>query len=354
MKPGCLKKIYLYRRLYPELLDYRLMKQGLAYFLKKATGLPVSVNIMVTYRCNFRCGICSFYGSGGIDNIEMSFKDIIKILDQLDVFKPVIFLGGGEPFVRQDIYEIINEIKKRGMKLIVSSNGFLMEPERLKGLDLDHLILSIYGPDEIHDKITNLAGSCRTVMEKMKYIAGEKIVKRLAVSTVLMPDNSDYLDEFIKGLIDLGIDYVKIENMNFITKKESQNLNVSIGGFNTRPSTLIVENDIEEQILERAWDRLERLKNKYRGKVFLKPDLDKNDFFKWYLGEDRKVSCHFVRHSLFISPRGNVIPCQFFGNSVIGTAVQDGVKYLWNSGKYRDFRRLINRNNFKVCQRCCK
>ena len=345
----------LYRRIYPGILNFRLIREAIYYIFKGLSKHPISINILSTSRCNFNCKICSYYGNSDTSFSEISFKDIIDFLDQVKVFKPLIFLGGGEPFLREDIYSILREIKKRKLKVIVSTNGYNLKLDKISALNLDSLIFSIYGPESIHDDITGVPGSYAVVVEKIKKIAECRIVKNLVVSTVLMPSNFKYLTQFSDSIFSLGVDSIKIENLNYITEEERKRSVDNVRGFVLKPHTLVLEKHcFDSADLESAWKDINILKKKYKNRLFLKPDLNKRDFLKWYSDDENIKRCHFIRHSMFISSTGDIIPCQFLRETKLGKIGKDAVEYIWNSKKYNDFRRLIRESNLAVCKRCCK
>jgi MoaA/NifB/PqqE/SkfB family radical SAM enzyme len=293
--------------------------------------------------------MCSFFGSKQSETSEISSEEIIKFIRTVSLYKPVIHLGGGEPFMRRDIYEIIAGIKSQDMPLLITTNGYLLDVDKIKKLNIDYIIFSLYGPAEVHNKITEIKDAYQTAVEKIKALPKEKII----VSTIIMPENIDYLDEFIKKIIGYGINKIKIENLNYITPREYKNHDIKVNNYILRPTTLI-RDDFPYPEVEKFWTKIEKLKTKYKGKIFLKPYLNKKEFFNWYLGERKKTSCNFIFHSVFINSNGDIIPCQFLENCSLGNITQDELKYIWQSQNFDRLRELINRLNLPVCKRCCK
>ncbi|MEW6601644.1 MAG: radical SAM protein [Nitrospirota bacterium] len=119
----------------------------------------------LTERCNLRCVHC--YQTGG-QMKEMTLpeiKDTIReISDTLDIwmntyginFTPSVNLTGGEPFLKDDIFEILDEFRIRGFEIYLLTNGILINAEiakRLRALDIKGVQVSIEGPKEIHESI---------------------------------------------------------------------------------------------------------------------------------------------------------------------------------------------------------
>ncbi|MBC8500036.1 MAG: SPASM domain-containing protein [Candidatus Atribacteria bacterium] len=63
--------------------------------------------------------------------------------------------------------------------------------------------------------------------------------------------------------------------------------------------------------------------------------------------------CTFVWKSLFISPNGDIIPCQFFIYK-LGNIKTDSLENIWNSERYRKLRLRLKKGLLPGCARCCK
>ncbi len=86
-----------------------------------------------TARCNLNCYGC--YRK----NIKESHKSMEQVRHELDVFQSLrktdcISIAGGEPLLYPHIVELVGEIRKRGLKPIVNSNGIALTKELLHDL----------------------------------------------------------------------------------------------------------------------------------------------------------------------------------------------------------------------------
>src|SRR4051812_38196380 len=85
-----------------------------------ALGVPLSVHMDLTYRCNERCVHCYLPHD---DRGEMTTAEITGVLDQLaeaGVF--FLTLSGGEPFLRHDLFEIIQHARLRTFNVKLKTN----------------------------------------------------------------------------------------------------------------------------------------------------------------------------------------------------------------------------------------
>lgn len=144
------------------------------YVLERSLGFPgsrpLSLTLSVTQRCNSRCKTCNIWQDKRPKDAELSLEEYQKILQSLG--RSVIWytLSGGEPFLRDDIVEIVGLIKRYSdpKVVIIPTNGFLTNRieehtrrilEKLSpGTELI-VNLSLDGIGEEHDAIRGLPGS---------------------------------------------------------------------------------------------------------------------------------------------------------------------------------------------------
>lgn len=114
--------------------------------------------IHVTNQCNYSCIYC-YSNSGSKTDGELSGKEIIELVSNLidhDVGKIVI--TGGEPFLREDLVEILRAIKKLNSSYVpicVNSNGSLINEKTARKIvgTIDEFRISIDGTETINDII---------------------------------------------------------------------------------------------------------------------------------------------------------------------------------------------------------
>ncbi len=99
-----------------------------------------TVYLMITRKCNMNCDFCAINANHGMNldaeiNIDDIKKKIIPFLNECSPHK--FIMTGGEPFVKDNILQIIEEIHKgTSIPIIVQSNGIAVNTsviEKLKG-----------------------------------------------------------------------------------------------------------------------------------------------------------------------------------------------------------------------------
>src|SRR4030065_2368528 len=114
---------------------------------------------MVTWRCTRRCvGSCLYcsYTPEYAKDTEVDTKTACKIVDEIyDFGSPWFGISGGEPLVREDIFDIIGYAKKIGFEVSLITSGFAFDEKRLNNLIRNevHTAVSIDGSRESNDRI---------------------------------------------------------------------------------------------------------------------------------------------------------------------------------------------------------
>ncbi|MFR9169890.1 MAG: radical SAM protein [Gordonibacter urolithinfaciens] len=83
-----------------------------------------------TQTCNLRCVHCYAGSECKSYEGEMSSGEAKAMIDDLSAFgAPVLLFSGGEPCMREDVVELMQHAKDRGMRVVLSTNGTLITPE---------------------------------------------------------------------------------------------------------------------------------------------------------------------------------------------------------------------------------
>ena len=78
--------------------------------------------IIVTYRCNARCNMCNVWANPSKASEEIGVETLEKL--------PQMFFAnitGGEPFVREDLPDMVGVLRKKTKRLVVITNGYFTD-----------------------------------------------------------------------------------------------------------------------------------------------------------------------------------------------------------------------------------
>ncbi len=143
------------------------------------SALEFFVQWHLTERCNLRCRHCYQSGAAGEELDLASIREAIAEIDETVAgwsrdygleLGLSFTLTGGEPFLRPDLWEILEEVRGRGHDAWLLSNGTLVDPPtaaRLASLGVRGVQVSIEGPEGVHEEIRG-RGSYEAALEGLK------------------------------------------------------------------------------------------------------------------------------------------------------------------------------------------
>ncbi|HJO95567.1 MAG TPA: radical SAM protein [Victivallales bacterium] len=145
-------------------------------YKKHGDGLGIKKPVVVwnmTKQCNLYCAHC--YADASLNkksSDELTTEEGKKFIDSLAAFNiPVLLFSGGEPFVRKDIFELIEYTKSSGIRPTISTNGTLIDKtcaEKLKQLGITYVGISLDGRPETHNKLRGIKNSFEKAMEGIR------------------------------------------------------------------------------------------------------------------------------------------------------------------------------------------
>jgi len=141
---------------------------------------------IITDRCNLNCIHC-YKGASSGSRYEVSKIDAFHVVDKISrLGTPLIFVSGGEPFTSLYLLDVLEELKNRGFRVVLSSNGTLIDEDaanHLLDMGIDYVALPLYGGELFHNHFTGVEGSHSRVMNALKLLRGSDT--KLALKTVI-------------------------------------------------------------------------------------------------------------------------------------------------------------------------
>ena len=276
--------------------------------------------VIVTYRCNARCTMCNRYKAPSKPEEEISIETIKKL--------PKMYftnITGGEPFIREDLPEIVRELYKKSDRIVISTNGFFTDRiiklcEEFPNVGIR---ISIEGLEETNNKIRGLEDG---------YNKGYSTLKKLV--EMKHPDvgfGMTVQDSNAKDLVDLY--------------KKSDELNMEFATASLHNSFYFVEakNIIKDRIMVgKEFEKLinELLKSNSPKKWFRA--YFNHGLINYIFGQKRLLACD-------IDPYGDVMPCNGTKEKeVMGNLNNQEWEELWNSDQADEVR-----NRVRHCNRQC-
>ena len=166
----------------------------LAVAMARGRPQPYSMVFVLTNRCNFRCDYCDGPAAAGAEMSTAEFRGAIAELAEGGMGRAAF--GGGEALLRPDAVELIEYAKAQGCFTSLNSNGWTTERflDRLAGC-LDMLVVSLDGPDDVHDVVRRKRGSYTRVIRVIQEARRRGIA--VATISVIGPWNEQRVEEIL-------------------------------------------------------------------------------------------------------------------------------------------------------------
>ncbi|MQA10884.1 MAG: mycofactocin radical SAM maturase [Pseudonocardiaceae bacterium] len=165
---------------------------------KYGLDAPICLTWEWTYACNLACEHC-LSSSGRRDPDELSTEEIKRVIDELERMQVFyVNVGGGEPTVRSDFWELLDYAVAHHVGIKFSTNGVKITPDRAKRLaatDYVDVQISLDGATrEVNDAVRG-PGSFDMAMRALRNLA-DAGMRDFKISVVMTRQNVDQLDEF--------------------------------------------------------------------------------------------------------------------------------------------------------------
>jgi SynChlorMet cassette radical SAM/SPASM protein ScmE len=316
---------------------------------------PRSVDLEITSRCNLRCKYCYFF-----DNPEVTYRDLtteewLQFIDELGQCGVMdVCLVGGEPFIRDDLRQLIEGIVKNRMRFSILSNGgliddtiasFIAETKRC-----NYVQVSVDGSSaEIHD-------TCRGKGSFDKAVRGIKILQKhkisVTVRVTLHRDNIKDLENTARLLLEeLNIPQISTNAAGYFGTCQK----------NSNDLLLTVE---DRQI---AMQMLLRLEKKYAGRIKAQAgplaeahywsDMEKarSEGIASFDNGGHLTGCGCPSSKITVRSDGTIVPCTMLAHMELGYINLDKFSEVWqknpslNNLRQRDTIPLVD---FEFCSGC--
>jgi mycofactocin radical SAM maturase len=159
---------------------------------------PICLTWELTYACNLACVHC-LSSSGRRDPRELSTAECRSVVDELERMQVFyVNIGGGEPTVRRDFWELVDYATAHHVGVKFSTNGSRITPDvaqRLAGSDYVDVQISIDGATAPVNDAVRGVGSFATAVTAMVRLAAAGF-SGFKLSVVVTRQNAGQLDEF--------------------------------------------------------------------------------------------------------------------------------------------------------------
>ncbi len=320
----------------------------------KLMPTPRSVDVEITSRCNARCRYCYYLNNEGVDYEDLPTQKWLDFFQELGRAKVMyVCVAGGEPFVRQDIFDLFEGIKENRMRFQVLTNGRLVTravAQRLRETGRIYSIqVSLDGSTAgVHESLRG-RGSFEPALQAIRILTEEGLP--LTVRVTVHAGNIDDLPAISRLLLE----------------------EYRLPSFSTNTiSALGTKSKYEEGIFLSPSQRLKAMKilaeleARYPGRIL----ADAGPLAEWKMfqemekaraegkalrGRGRLVGCNCVFQRLSVRADGAYVPCVMLPQVVLGWIGRDRIEDIWlRSPVLRGMRKRQDQllSSFDECQGC--
>jgi MoaA/NifB/PqqE/SkfB family radical SAM enzyme len=292
-------------------------------FLKFKTGRPTPLfaSYNVTSRCNMRCAFCEWWKN---EMPELSTKKALAAIDSVcNLGAPFFDLSGGEPLLRKDLIVLAKRVASHGCLVSMNSNGTLLTKDKIDDVAnvFDTVVISLDGPEKIHDKIRGVAGTYKKAVNAIRLLKANGV--RTGVNSVVTPWNIEILPKFIEELRILA-DFAQIQPMH--------------------PYPPAPENRPSNEQIVRLQEYLLSLKQSDPGFLAVPTEFIKG-FEQFFKGKSPKI-CNAGDLYVAINPQGKLLACPARSDLILGDTSEDSIEEMLKNREKKGWRKV------EACKGC--
>lgn len=284
-------------------------------------------SVILTYRCNARCNMCEVWKHPTKASEEIGL-DVIEKLPEMFFTN----ITGGEPFIRQDLPQIVEELEKKTRRIVISTNGYFTD--RIIALCEKHphlgIRISLEGLQKTNDTIRGMPdGFDRGLRTLLKL--REMGLKDIGFAMTLQEMNSHDLLPLYHLAKGLGYEFATaaVHNSHYFCKTNNNIDNIKV-----------VETQLHELINELL--RSNKPKDWFRAYF-------NNGLINYIYGNKRFLPCDMGRNGFFVDPYGDVLACNGMAQKQpMGNLNTQSWDEIWHSQQAEKVRQTV-----KCCQRNC-
>lgn len=158
------------------------------------------LELLITNKCNLRCGHC-YLGDRGVNELSVdSIKHLLHEFEEMQGLR--LLITGGEPLLHREFDEINDILPDFAFRKVLFTNGLLLRRKKIGRLNLDEIQISIDGLEDAHDALRG-PGTFRTAMKAVMLCSDAGL--DVSVSTMVHPGNLEDFEKLEKIFRDLGI-----------------------------------------------------------------------------------------------------------------------------------------------------
>jgi MoaA/NifB/PqqE/SkfB family radical SAM enzyme len=316
----------------------------------RLASLPILL-LNVHQHCNCRCIMCDIWQRE--DGKELDLADFGRHRNSIEALGVKhIVLTGGEPLLHRNFEALCRSLKEFGVQITLLTTGLLLAKRAAVVAELvDEVIVSLDGPEEVHDRVRRVNGAFRLVGDGVIAVRRHNSALPIRGRSTVQKANHHLLRKTVAGAKLLGM-----SSISFLAADlTSQSFNRELIWPGERQSQISLTpgeiRALEEEITQLIAENADDIQSKY---IVESPSklLRIVRRFREQLGEmaPQAPRCNAPWVSAVMEVDGSVRPC-FFHPS-FGSTRTETLAEVINCDEALQFRESLNVSENPTCQRC--
>lgn len=303
---------------------------------------PRTVHFDITKKCNSKCIYClaSELMKGKEDLSTKTVLDLISQLPELGTW--LLILSGGEPLLREDLFEILKHADNLSILTQILTNGTLITKDVAKNFSIIKRVFFQVSLDscisEHHNFHRGIPGGFDKAIQGIKNLKEYGITPEIAM--VITQYNYNDIEKSISYLHKkFGIKYIRIGPVSTFRGK----------GFEVKKDLGLSIKQMRE-----AGKKIIDLSKKYGNSLIFLP-LRGFTVFSAEPPKNKKLDkCGNSRSLIYISSSGIVYPCigTAYPEYAIGDIKKDSLAHIWKTSSLLKKIRYLTTDDIKKCKTC--
>lgn len=325
-------------------------ESGLASPGAKIVSLPILL-LNVHEHCNCRCLMCDIWQRK--DGKELDLVDFERhraSIIRLGVRQVV--LTGGEPLLHRNLEGLFEFLHDCGVSITLLTTGLLLSKRAdVVAANVNEIIVSLDGPEEVHDRVRRVKGAYRLIGQGISSIRQRKADMPVHGRCTVQKENHGLLRKAVAGARFLGMNSISF----LAADVTSQAFNRELVWPGARQSQVVLTRQeveaLEEEIMLLTLENDEDIRSRYVNESAEKLWRIARRF-REQLGEMAPVAprCNAPWVSAVMEVDGSVRPCFF--HKKIGSSSDLTLEQVINGQEAQRFRASLNVGENAICQRC--
>ncbi len=285
-------------------------------------------SIIVTYRCNARCHMCNTWQHPSKKEEELG----IDVYEKLP-FMQTVNVTGGEPFLREDLADVIGVLKKKTKRLVISSNGYFTD--RILKLFEKHrdigIRISIEGLPKANDELRGIKDGFDHGIRTLIGLR-HRGIKDIGFGITISDRNARDMIELYRLAKMMGMEFATaaVHNAFYFHKFDNRFEHPEIA--------------IEElKQLIRELLRSRKVKDWFRAYF-------NYGLINYIKGNPRLLPCEMGHDSFFLDPAGKILPCNVM-EETMGNLRESSFDDIWSgldAGRIREQVKKCTKNCWMI------